>query len=60
MLEKLVPIAVAVGLCFIFKNTRWCRYVRPPETGRVILHYLTREVKKCLQGREKSIDVSGF
>jgi hypothetical protein len=23
MIEKLVPIAVAVGLCFMFKNTRW-------------------------------------
>lgn len=23
MLTKLVPIAVAVGLCFMFKNTRW-------------------------------------
>jgi hypothetical protein len=23
MIEKLVPIAVAVGLCFMFKSTRW-------------------------------------
>ncbi len=23
MIEKLLPLAVAVGLCFFFKNTRW-------------------------------------
>jgi hypothetical protein len=23
MITKLVPIAVAVALCFMFKNTRW-------------------------------------
>ena len=23
MLTKLVPIAVAIALCFMFKNTRW-------------------------------------
>ena len=23
MIEKLVPIAVAVSLCFMWKNTRW-------------------------------------
>ena len=23
MIAKLVPIAVAIGLCFMFKNTRW-------------------------------------
>ena len=23
MIEKLIPIAVAVGLCFMFKHTRW-------------------------------------
>ena len=23
MIEKLIPVAVAVGLCFMFKSTRW-------------------------------------
>jgi hypothetical protein len=23
MITKLVPIMVAIGLCFMFKNTRW-------------------------------------
>jgi len=23
MIEKMVPIAVAIGVCFMFKNTRW-------------------------------------
>ena len=23
MIEKIIPLAVAVGLCFMFKSTRW-------------------------------------
>ena len=23
MIAKLVPVVVAIGLCFMFKNTRW-------------------------------------